>query len=110
MTNKQIALMATVPAMTDEEIDSIIEFLKAENTEGVSTSSRTESGVSHGVSDRNASRSDSDEPSEEVVGGTLALRTQDENLVTDPCEYCGKQIENPKWRVCDSCYNEYTWD
>lgn len=59
------------------DAESEILDLNAENTEGVSISSRTESGVSHGVSDRNASRSISDELSEEVVGGTLALRTEE---------------------------------
>ena len=46
------------------------------DAEGVSTSPRTESGVSDGVSDRNASQSDSSESS---MGGTLALRTHDGN-------------------------------
>lgn len=86
------------------ECTQAISLLKSENTEGVSTSP-DESGVSHGVSDRNASRSDSAEASEEVVGGTLALRTEakefkycdcyepDLKRGTNLCLRCGYHID-----------------
>lgn len=93
---------------------TLMEFIYYNNypvrvsADGVSTS-LDESGVSHGVSDRNASRSSSDELSEEVVGGTLALRTQDENLVICPNSvahgHMKKTVSGSYW--CVNCQRYY---
>ncbi len=58
----------------------VMSLLKSENTECVSTTSLDESCVSHDVSERNASRSDSTEDPEVVVEGALALRTKPESV------------------------------
>lgn len=84
---------------TVKEAHDQILSLMGENPGGVSNDSSDKSGVSHGVRERDASRSDSSKSPESFVGGSLENRTDSENN----CHTCKFRARLSGCEPCFSC-------